>query len=98
MQTHTTQGQGAEAQQARPDPINDAYRTLQRLEPGIVAIDPNLVMVSVAVSLKRIAETLSVLVGQHSYEHGQGRIQMEKVTTAIQEHGDFLGRVMQRHD
>jgi len=96
MHTHTvTTAQGTAS---RPDPIHEAYRTIQQLEPDIVALDPNLVMASAAISLKRIADTLSVLVGQHSYAEGQMRVELEKVSAAIQGHGDFLGRVMQRHD
>ena len=57
--------QGPERERA-PDAIREAFETMQKLEPNMVALDPARVTTSVAISLKRIADQLTVIAGNTS--------------------------------
>ena len=90
-------GAGAEAQRAPSSngPLIDAVNTMAKLEPGIIGLEPNLVMTSAAISLKRIADGLQVLIGQGSLSYDMNRLReaVREVGSAVVSIGASTNRI-----
>jgi len=66
--------------------VTNGYNTIQKLEQGIVALDQSLTLTSIAVSMKRIADQLTVITGNTSgmgYESTQTRNTLRDLLTNI---------------
>jgi len=66
------------------DPIRDAYQTIEKLEPGIIGLEPNLVLTSIAVSLTRIARAVENIAGNQSYNGDRLRAGVREVAAALE--------------
>jgi len=90
-------GAGAQTQKAPSSngPLIDAVNTMAKLEPGIIGLEPNLVLTSAAISLKRIADGLQVLIGQGSLSYDMNRLReaVREVGTAVISVGTAVERV-----
>lgn len=77
----------------KPDAIRDAWRTIQRLEPDIVALDPNLLLTSLSVSMKRIADSLSTIQSELTMNRNQVRTDTDRVVNAITGLGNNISSI-----
>ena len=66
------------------DAMGDAYKTIMKLEEGIIQLDQSLTLTSIAVSMKRIASALEQIAGNQSYNGDRIRAGVREVAAALE--------------